>query len=407
MPLNPPVEMSGGRDGGALTRGAAKRANTCLRCKVENPDAINMDVSTERGWCWLCEDCYGFVEVGCCSVDGDCSVKVGSPVEGGAPTEADAVGLVLNDGSCEKIASLVVAACGLKVDGLVSKIADKLVEYGVEGSGLEDRVGVERGSFADVANAKKPSTAKIVVKNGGDGFVNRASEALSKTPVTYLKQEKDGSVTIAVPDEESLSSAEKRLTEIMPENAQVTRSVRHPKITIRDFPLPAAASAQDATARDKRNAMITEAVKIKNPDLRDMIERGDKFDVVYVGKSGDGRTTAPVGVRVSSDIRDLLTRKGRVFVGNSSCRVEDRHYIPQCYKCQRYGHKSNECEQTSYTCKFCAGSHDTRRCTDMSRVCCANCMKSRDPQLRGRAFSHNAGSLDCPVYHLKLKNSKN
>eukprot|EP00116_Pleurobrachia_bachei_P007134 sb/3467396/ len=298
---------------------------------------------------------------------------------------------------------MVVAACGLKVDCLVSKIADKLVEYGMEGSGLEDRVGGERGSFADVA--KKQSSGKIVVKNGGEGFVDRASKALSKTPLTYLRQEKDGSVTIALPDEETLSSAEKQLTEIIPESAQVTKSVRQ-KITIRDFPLPSGVSARDASARDELNTTIREALKTKNNDLRDLIERGDKFDVVYVGKSGT-RETAPVGVRVSCDIRDLLTRKGRVYVGNTSCRVEDRYYIPQCYKCQRYGHKSNECEQTSCTCKFCAGSHDTRRCPDMSRVCCANCLKSRDPQLRERAYNHNAGSLDCPVYLLKLRNSKN
>ena len=349
---------------------------------MEEQDAANADVSTGKGWCWLCEACYGYVESGC---------------EGGVPTSE--AGLVLNDGTCEKLASLVVEACGLKVDCLVSKIADKLVDMGMEGSGLEDKVGVERGSFAEIT--KKSTTGKIVVKNGGEGFVDRASEALSETPLTYLKQQKDGSVTIVVPDEETLSSAEKRLTEIIPETAQVTKSVRHPKITIRDFPLPS-----DVSARDELNTIITEAVKIKNPELRALIDRGDKFDVVYVGKMGH-RDSAPVGVRVSCDIRDLLIRKGRVFVGNSSCRVEDRYYIPQCYKCQRFGHKSNECEQASHTCKYCAGSHDTRQCPDMSRVCCANCSKSRDPQLRERSYNHNAGSSVCPVYLLKLRNSKN
>ena len=337
----------------------------CLKCKCEDPDNGIVDTS-KKGVCWLCEACYFEVESG----------RVSD-----------------NSGVCERIASMVVGDISSRVNGLVDKIADRLVNCGVvEGGKLES-------SFADVVSRKKP--AKIVIRDGGEEFLDRASEALKETPISFLKKEKDGSVTIALPDQTTLTSAEECLATIMPENAQLTKSVRHPKITVRDFPLPS-----DISGRDELNNAIRESVKMKNPELRAMIERGDKFDVVYVGKSGD-RMRASVGVRVSCEIRDLLTASGRLFVGNSSCKVEDRYYIPQCYKCQRFGHKSNVCEQADPACMFCAESHNTRDCPDRSRVCCVNCKRGRDPQFRGRACSHNAGSLNCPVYLLKLKNSKN
>ena len=114
-------------------------------------------------------------------------------------------------------------------------------------------------------------------------------------------------------------------------------------------------------------------------------------------------------IRVSNVIRSVISKQGdRLYLGfQSSCKVYDNIFVLRCFKCQEFNHHSNECKNNA-VCGFCAGNHETRNCSGKSNVhgaCCVNCTKS------GKAksdASHEAGSLDCPIYqqhHEKVKKS--
>lgn len=103
-------------------------------------------------------------------------------------------------------------------------------------------------------------------------------------------------------------------------------------------------------------------------------------------------------IRLSNLLRSVIKRNGdKLFMGSQSCRVYDSIYVLRCYKCQRYGHKSDKCEQEA-RCGYCAGTHETRDCEDRKKpeaVCCANC--KADPA-NGKKCDHEANSTECPHF---------
>ena len=78
-----------------------------------------------------------------------------------------------------------------------------------------------------------------------------------------------------------------------------------------------------------------------------------------------------------------------VRVGDTSCvlRVSPKPIDPiRCYKCQGYGHYSNNCP-SSDTCARCAGNHNTKACSSVHKLC-ANCGAQHSASYRGcEAFS--------------------
>jgi len=81
-------------------------------------------------------------------------------------------------------------------------------------------------------------------------------------------------------------------------------------------------------------------------------------------------------------LRKLENRS--VFLGMTRCRVKLYQNIAQCYKCQKVGHTSAKCSQEKPTRKYCAGSHDSRECSDKSKLKCSNCK-----------LEHQASSSKC------------
>lgn len=89
----------------------------------------------------------------------------------------------------------------------------------------------------------------------------------------------------------------------------------------------------------------------------------------------------------SSVIKQLLELKS---LGNCQIAIEPQisHQVPQCHRCQRFGHTKNYCNRP-YTCVKCAGNHLSVSCTKTHYMPpkCANC--------KGK---HTANYLGCAAY---------
>lgn len=101
-------------------------------------------------------------------------------------------------------------------------------------------------------------------------------------------------------------------------------------------------------------------------------------------------------IEVDKSQGDLLLQKGNVFIDFQRYSLTQYKDIKRCYNCQAFGHYSGSCKEEA-RCQNCGDGHNTRDCNS-SVSSCANCKKNNHDDT-----SHNANSLDCPVYQAYRK----
>lgn len=113
-------------------------------------------------------------------------------------------------------------------------------------------------------------------------------------------------------------------------------------------------------------------------------------EVVQIWNVKQNKTKRPLSIffvdlKVKENNKDIYNTK--LFM-NSSVIFEppiSKRTIPQCTRCQRYGHTKNFC-QRNYRCVKCAEHHETANCprnTKDNSVKCVNCMENHPANYRG------------------------
>jgi hypothetical protein len=118
------------------------------------------------------------------------------------------------------------------------------------------------------------------------------------------------------------------------------------------------------------NNQIKEFLKFKGQDISEHMKIKFKF------RKKDKKFNDMYCLQVSPDLRKIIFKSGRIFIGWNSCRIEDSLPIIRCFRCNDFGHKSTECQLKESRCGHCAGPHETKTCTtDSDRNHCTNCAK--------------------------------
>ncbi|CAK9834616.1 Uncharacterized 50 kDa protein in type I retrotransposable element R1DM [Anthophora retusa] len=99
-------------------------------------------------------------------------------------------------------------------------------------------------------------------------------------------------------------------------------------------------------------------------------------------------------LEVSKEAREFFSKKERLYVGWSSCKVQDHLVATRCYKCQGYGHTAKHCRSEKETCGHCAETgHNFKNCPNKGKAAvCSNCKKM------GKQSLHSVTGRDCPAY---------
>ena len=157
-----------------------------------------------------------------------------------------------------------------------------------------------------------------------------------------------------------------------------------PKITLYDVPAALfdyidKGSKSESEIRDLHKTAIVNEIQQKNHQVRDLIDLGHSFSVVYVGKLSR-QNCVNVGIKLSPAIRSLLfgSMNGTLYMHGKRIRVEDRFHVKQCFHCQLFNHISDDCPNkiNDPTCLYCMGSHRSSSCSFKnvtSRHACAKC----------------------------------
>ena len=216
---------------------------------------------------------------------------------------------------------------------------------------------------------------------------------------------KSGDRILVVTSDEDRKKLSSKLTDAFPESQVQQPPERLPTISVSNI----LEEIQPETLKQKIFTMHSE--------LKDLVEDGEKFEVLYVKKQRRGNNYQAC-IRVSNSIRKFIEVRGnKLFIGMYSCNVYDHFYIRRCNNCQKFHHYADKCKAQTPTCAKCAGPHSTVDCEKHSKPgfkpTCVNCSQTSKQNF---SHTHYATSLECPSYQaaqdelrksIRYYNSKN
>ena len=240
---------------------------------------------------------------------------------------------------------------------------------------------------------------------------NMADKALKNIPVNFIEgHPRSNKVIVSFPSTQHKGKGMRALTEskdISEGKITVSEAKKmFPKITVTNIPnslLSPITSLYPTLPphelREKLKPFLEDKFLEKNENVQNLVSCQNRtFKIVYV-KVGRNYTT--VGIKVSPDIRHMLTSQKCIFIGYTKCSVTDRFDFIQCFRCQRIGHhKSDTCKEPNVICMFCSGSHVTGSCPykdERQRYRCTNCSHSTVKEERDSCNTHHSGEDVCPT----------
>ena len=159
-----------------------------------------------------------------------------------------------------------------------------------------------------------------------------------------------------------------------------------PKITIYDI-------SSEEYSNEKKDELKT-AILNKNPTIKALVDDRKEFDVLFLLKD-KGKSTSRAVVKLHPDILKAIQKsKYKIYIDFNLCRVSDRFFIKQCYRCQKFGHHSAECQlktDDKHICRYCANNHKSVTCNfrqnrKSEHLKCSNC-----------GGNHSTTDASCPI----------
>ncbi|KAL5253069.1 hypothetical protein ACHWQZ_G015731 [Mnemiopsis leidyi] len=169
------------------------------------------------------------------------------------------------------------------------------------------------------------------------------------------------------------------------------------------------AGGDPARIRDLEKHQIIMKIAEKNPEIKQLCDKGHTFTVVYLKKVKRGkmeREELTIGLKVSPLVHNTIFthQNSTLYLGNRRYQVKNRFFIKQCYHCQLIGHTSADCPEVKDNkfpvCLYCAGKHRSSECMNKANKGTHQCARCKESPYRSDAESaktHNAGSPDCPM----------
>ena len=105
----------------------------------------------------------------------------------------------------------------------------------------------------------------------------------------------------------------------------------------------------------------------------------------------------------SCDLNMTLKINQKPFIHLGKKRYNLKHFIElvQCFRCSKFGHKTEQCKEKKPTCPNCAGEHQLKECKTNYKPKCGNCLSLGlgDP-------NHTSWDVRCPYRHKWIKKQK-
>ena len=263
----------------------------------------------------------------------------------------------------------------------------------------------------------EPSDKEAVTSDNGKNIMSSINSAISGINVNFCSVKKSGIIAMGFNESQSKDLAQEKLNNDITCSSAVSMRVPrklHPKVTIMGINevLFNECNLED---KDTMKTVLLNDIIARNSSVKSVIDSSDDefLQVVMLQKTMPSVNTVSytAALKMSSKVRKVIYENdNKLYVSLKRCNVFDRYHVVQCYHCQTPGHLSNNCpskkNNLSSTCFYCAGEHQSKHCPDKERLCCANCSKSNDPEVKKKARTHTAASKKCPILQYYINNVK-
>ena len=231
---------------------------------------------------------------------------------------------------------------------------------------------------------------KLTVKS----FCEIAKTNLPNVPIKRMGVTKEGHGYIRVPDKEASDEIINKLGSEYNTVAKTTSQREFlPKITISDI------DSEHYTNKNKDE--LKSAILNKNQGIKTCVEDKKQFEILFLTKDRSRDNFSKAVVRVHPDILQVIKRsRYKIFIDFGTCRVSDRFFLKQCYRCQKFGHHKEDCSmkaENKNVCRFCSDNHESSACsikgsTNTEKFKCANCFGN-----------HSTTDVSCPVLQRQVE----
>lgn len=161
---------------------------------------------------------------------------------------------------------------------------------------------------------------------------------------------------------------------------------------------------------DKQNPKITvysvdEKILEDEEDFKDKIILQNRIttdpqdlEIKVIHKYETKKHRTNVIVQIDPITYSQIKRKNTIYIDWRTCYYADYVNLIQCFKCWKYGHKSDKCSSKKDICPKCASEHRASEC-DASQEVCVNCRYASETlKVPNVSYNHSAFSKECEAY---------
>jgi hypothetical protein len=146
--------------------------------------------------------------------------------------------------------------------------------------------------------------------------------------------------------------------------------------------------------KSKSSAQILEEIKRRD-------KRFDNNSTIIKDRFPITKRLDAITVSVNYETMEQIKTRPFTYIGKNKHSVEHFVELIQCYKCSKFGHKTEECRSTKLFCPNCGLGHELKECKTDFIPKCNNCFS-----LKIKSITHSSWDVRCPYRIMWIKKQK-
>ena len=146
--------------------------------------------------------------------------------------------------------------------------------------------------------------------------------------------------------------------------------------------------------KHRSSELVLNEMKRKNPRKFNGIEAHDRFSM--------NSCSDVVVISCNDESRIQIVKKPLVYLGKRVFKLKNFIELTQCFKCSKFGHKSEYCQADKLSCPNCSEDHELKSCPVDHKPKCGNCSSLKTVS----GVDHASWDVRCPYRKLWISRQR-